>query len=117
MMTKEQERKQALKQHLGDTDLNEMKICQFDETLVELNNGEEYLVLTDDEADDQENEYLESYIDECLEIPDNVRPYFDEEKWKKDARMDGRGHSLSCYDGSEYEEEVDGTTYYIYRRN
>ena len=116
-MTIEQERKQALKQHLEHTDLNEMKICEYDETQIELNNGEEYLVLTDDEADDQEDEHLENYIDDCMEIPEHLMGYFDREKWKKDARMDGRGHSLSSYDGSEYEEEVNGTTYYIYRRN
>ena len=63
--------------------------------------NEDYLVLTDEEADEEEDERLDNYIDECLEIPDNIRPYFDEEKWKRDARMD--------------EETVEGTTYYIYR--
>lgn len=30
---------------------------------------------------------------------------------------DGRGHSLSSYDGSENEQEHDGETFYIYRIN
>ena len=77
--------------------------------------NEDYYVLTDSEADDMEDQQLDNYIDECLEIPDDIRPYFDEEKWKNDARMDGRGHIISTYDGCEYEETVEGTTYYIYR--
>lgn len=77
--------------------------------------NEDYLVLTDEEADEEEDRQLDNYIDECLEIPNNIRPYFDEESWKQDARMDGRGHILSSYDGCEYEEEVEGTHYYIYR--
>ena len=40
-----------------------------------------------------------------------------EDAWKRDARMDGRGHSLSSYDGHENEETVEGTTFYIYRIN
>ena len=75
----------------------------------------DYYVLTDSEADDMEDQLLDNYIDECLEIPNGIRPYFDEEKWKSDARMDGRGHTISSYDGCEYEETVEGTTYYIYR--
>lgn len=31
--------------------------------------------------------------------------------------MDGRGHIISSYDGTEYDETVEGTTYYIYRVN
>ena len=30
---------------------------------------------------------------------------------------DGRGHFMSSYDGNENEEDVNGTTYYIYRIN
>lgn len=78
--------------------------------------GKRYLVLTDDEAEAMWDEDLNSYIDDALEIPDSIRPYFDEEKWKEDARMDGRGPSLGRYDGNEYDEEVNGVTYYIYRQ-
>lgn len=64
-------------------------------------NGEDLLVLTDSEADDRWDEELDNYIDECLDIPDWIRPYFDEERWKDDARYDGRGHAISRYDGEE----------------
>ena len=79
--------------------------------------NEDYLVLTDEEADEEEDERLNNYLEELVysEIPEHLREYFDEEAWKRDARMDGRGHTLSSYDGCEYEETVEGTTYYIYR--
>lgn len=78
-----------------------------------------YLVLTDEEANDKWEEYLENYIEDCIlpELPKHLQNYFDTERWKDDAKYDGRGHSLSSYDGNEYEEEVNGTTYYIYRIN
>jgi hypothetical protein len=77
----------------------------------------EYLVLTDDEADKLWDEELDHYIDECLEIPDAIRMYFDVPRWKADARIDGRGHSLSSYDGNEYRVEVNGQVLFIYRTN
>jgi len=79
----------------------------------------EFSVYTEDEADQIWDEYLDNYIDDCIlpDMPDHLSCYFDDEKWKRDARMDGRGHSLSHYDGNEYEQEVNGTTYYIYRTN
>jgi len=82
-------------------------------------NGEEYMVLTDDEADELWEESLDNYLQECIypELSDNLSRYFDDEAWKRDARYDGRGHSLSSYDGCEYEEEVNGETYFIYRVN
>jgi len=109
----------------GDPD-NELS---FDTWLEQDDNGtevdvEEYdernsnwLVYTDSEADDAWDESLENYIDECLEIPQSIRNYFDREAWKSDARMDGRGHSLAGYDGHEQEQEVNGTTYYLYRQH
>lgn len=85
-------------------------------------NSGEYLVLTDEEADQAWDDELERYIDDCLDIPDNVKPYFDREKWKSDARGDGRGHALSGYDGCEnrvvFGYGLDGKTeFYIYRTN
>jgi hypothetical protein len=87
----------------------------------------DYYVLTDEEADEKWEESLDSYIEECItpeidkisEGQGNLGYYitFDEEMWKRDAKMDGRGHSLSSYDGNENEETVQGTTFYIYRIN
>ena len=81
--------------------------------------NEEYIVATDEEADEIEDEYLDNYLEECIypEIPENLHFYFDDDAWKRDARMDGRGHIISTYDGCENEEKVNGTTYYIYRTN
>lgn len=74
---------------------------------------------TDSEADDAWEKELDNYIDECIlpEIPDSYRNYFDDEAWKIDAKYDGRGHALARYDGHEREQEVNGTTYYLYRIN
>lgn len=81
--------------------------------------NEEYLVVTDSEADKLWDEYLDNYIEECVlhEIPEQYRMYFDDEKFKDDCKMDGRGHCLAGYDGEEQEEKVDGTYFYIYRTN
>lgn len=81
--------------------------------------SEEYLVCTDSEADTKWDAELNNYIDECIlpEIPETYRNYFDNDAWKSDAKQDGRGHSLSRYDGNEDEQTVLGTTYYIYRQN
>ena len=81
--------------------------------------GDEYIVATDEDADDLWEQALDDYIDECIlpEIPETYQNYFDEEKWKNDARYDGRGCVLATYDGDENEEDVNGTTYYIYRIN
>ena len=79
--------------------------------------GQEYYVLTDDEADDMVDRRLDDYLEELVypEIPEHLRGYFDDEAWKEDAKTDGRGHAISRYDGNEYEETVNGTTYFIYR--
>ena len=87
--------------------------------------GGEYAVATDEEADAAWDQSLDSYIEEMgfdaaiEKIDPSLRPYikFDEDMWKRDARMDGRGHSLSSYDGEENEETVNGTTFYIFRIN
>jgi hypothetical protein len=102
------------------TDSNFLVYCLNNLTQVEEideNGNGRYMVLTDDEADEKWDEYLDNYIDECIlpEIPETYQCYFDDEKWKRDARIDGRGHCLASYDGHENEETVEGTTFYIYR--
>lgn len=83
--------------------------------------SKEYAIATDDEADEAWDQSLDSYIEECI-TPEmekvqvgNLAAYitFDEESWKRDARMDGRGHSLSSYDSNEDE----AGDFYVYRLN
>lgn len=82
----------------------------------------EYAVGTDEEADAAWDGELDNYIAECI-MPEiekidigNLSAYvnFDEEGWKSDARMDGRGHALNRYDGEEI--ELDGG-FYAFRLN
>ncbi len=81
--------------------------------------GGEYAVGTDEEADAAWDEALDSYIDECImtELREPLSNYFDRKAWKCDARMDGRGHALSSYDGNEYDADdpISGWNYIIFQ--
>ena len=81
--------------------------------------GQEYLVLTEDEADAAFDEALENILDDVIlpDLDEALQCYFDRDAWKRDTQYDGRGHHLNHYDGEEYEEVVNGTSYYIYRVN
>ena len=81
--------------------VSELKYVEFQDNNIEYD-GESWLVLDDSEADERWEEELDWYIEECImpEIPKYLQWYFDEEKWKNDARNDGRGHSISKYDGN-----------------
>ena len=76
----------------------------YDMTVISAEDGE-YMVGTDEEADEAWDQSLDSYLEDCIypELPESVRNYFDDDKWKSDAKYDGRGHSLSSYDGNEHE--------------
>jgi hypothetical protein len=112
----------ALANHLGiniDEDgASELTESRYDSDIFEYGD-QEYRVLTNDEADDANDESIESYIDDCIlpELPEQYRRYFDNEAFKADARNDGRGHNLATYDGHENYKNVNGVTYYIYRTN
>ena len=103
----------AKRLEIDPSEVNETKYGTFEAE------GGEYMVLTDAEADEKWEESLDNYLEECVyqELPENFRCYFDDEKWKRDAKMDGRGHSLSGYDGEEHEETINGEDFYIYRTN
>lgn len=86
---------------------------------------EEYWVLTEEEANEAWDEELNEYFDEEVlpAIPKHLVFYFDtkktRERWKQDARMDGRGHALSPYDGSEVDvvDPVTGASFVVFRMN
>lgn len=67
--------------------------------------SEEYLVVTDSEADN----LWEAHLDACLDgyvlhgLSESNRIYFNRDLWKRDAREDGRGQHLNRYDGTEHE--------------
>jgi len=87
----------------------------YDENTFEIN-GNEYLVLDDSEATDLAEELIDSLLDECVlnEVPEELKHYFDRERFTEDCiRIDGRGHTISSYDGEEHEQG----NYYIYRTN
>lgn len=115
----EEEKQEAIEEIKSE--LEQIQEATYNDNLFEYYN-ESYLVLTDDEADDAWEDELQNYIDECImpELERNcpeLSRYFDEEAWKRDARFDGRGHSLNRYDGTEYDEKVNDTWYYIYRQD
>lgn len=107
----------------AETEKNFQIFCSNNFTEIEEydtnNYNNDYLVLTDSEANDKWEESLNNYLEECIypELTGTLANYFDDEKWKRDARYDGRGYSLSSYDGNEHEESVNETTYYIFRIN
>lgn len=115
----------ALATYLGFSDdqfnasdeMDVFSISEFNDKIVEYGN-EEYLVMTDKEADVALDEELDHLIEDCVipEIPEEAKSYFDTEKWKNDAAIDGRGQFLAHYDGEENEVTVDGEDYYIYRQ-
>lgn len=116
----------ALFEHVGETAnyVEDISDLEIDDSEINID-GEELLILTDDEADSAYEDELENYIDEVIlpEIPEPYQRYFDESSWKEDARIEGsRGQSLAFYDGDEEEhrieyEDGESDSIFIYRRN
>jgi hypothetical protein len=98
-----------------DGELN-IEQCAYDDCSFVAGRAE-YLVLTESEKEERWDACLDSYLDDGGCVPGADSPYFDREKWKNDARMDGAGHALSSYDGSEEEVSAFGEDFYIYRTN
>lgn len=121
--TENEDKKIALAKHLEcePDELSEERYDHYGMTIFSLG-SQEYSVGTDDEADSAWDQELDNYIEECIEpelekvAVGNLAAYikFDSEMWKRDARHDGRGHTLSRYDGEEIELEGD---LYAYRLN
>jgi len=107
--------------------------------------GKEYLVCTDEIADEKVKEYIAdtlwafnaSFLSVMTDLPEEVFEALSEncENGNEPIRKlidktcgfddfvheavaaDGRGHFLAGYDGKEIEIDVDGETYYIYRNS
>ena len=86
---------------------------------VDLVDSEDYVVLTDEEADAQAEQYAHESAEEAQqEIPHHLQHYFDMDKYISDYISDSRGHLLNPYNGSEDSITLDnGSVFYIYRRN
>ena len=78
---------------------------------------QEYLILTDDEADTKARESLEVGEIWMMAVQaGNTTSSLDD--WIDDVlNIDGRANELNRYDGTEYSETINGTDYYIYRQN
>ena len=94
--------------------ISDLKGLEFKDNTI-TDGRREYLVLTDEEANDKWDESLDSYLDEILHK--YLQRYFDCEAWKSDARNDGRGHYLAAYDGDEIEVCFFDEYFFIYRIN
>lgn len=79
---------------------------------------QDYLVCTDEEADEAQDKDFDNYIEECIlpELNERNRQYFDNDAWKKDAKHDGRGHGLATYDGHENSQHAVWIDFYFYKR-
>lgn len=77
----------------------------------------EWLVLTDEEADEETHQRIVGYIDDIVfsEIPGTYHRYFDLEKFVDDNNSD-RGSWLSSYDGEENEYQLGMELVFIYRQ-
>ena len=94
-----------------------MQHLEWDECIFECNNMK-FLVVDEEEAEQKATESIENYIDDCVlsGIPERYHSYFDSEQFIEDCiNIDGIAHTLSTYDGNEYEVEIDEDVYYIYR--
>ena len=137
------EKVKALQNHL-ELDKDEVNEITLEDGECFHYGDKEYLVLTDDEADEKAKDYIKdsAWAFNSSFLASHSKGDVDEEVFKclsekcessNDAILslikdvdhfvddaissDGRGHFMSTYDGCENEEEINKNTYYIYRTN
>lgn len=118
--------------------------CAENCTEVEYFDNDDYLVLTDEEANEKAAEYIKDSLwafnasflysqtnvptemfealqanGKCEDNNDTIYNCIDDMEGFVEAAIsaDGRGHFMSSYEGHENEETVQGETFYIYRLN
>jgi len=125
MDNKTKQQKERIKALATFLEVSESKVCDWEGSddfhlevpLENEDHPQTYRVMTDEEAGQAWDEYLDDFIAEIIStLPEPYRCYFHADEWKEDARVDGRGNSLAAYDGVEEEQKIGGTTYYIYRQ-
>ena len=107
----------ALAQHLGLSPVEAQEdIAEEDENLYS-HGGIEYFVGTEDEAEEEARRYLTDDPELWKQAVQDGQTTQSLEEWVDDViNMDGVGHILNHWDGSEDEEEVNGVNYTIIRR-
>lgn len=102
--------------------IKEFELCKSDTLNVTWDNtdccytiqGEIYLVLTDNEADDKARELIDHYLDaELSHVSGHLIDYFDIDTYVEDViSNDGRGGILNSYNS----EEIERNNIYMYRQ-
>ncbi len=97
----------ALMQHTNDYYSNcKIFINKFD-----------WLVLTEEEADDKIEEYAQDYLADLLYGQSEIiKRYFNRQAFLDDYMAEDRAAILASYDGYEYTEYVNKICYYLYKR-
>ena len=142
--TETREKAIALLRFLGREALD-FEQASYDDNVWESGNIE-YMVLTDEEADEKATDYIKdslwafnpSFLSNYCDLPETIftalqpqcesaneailalvdRDEYGIESFVEDAiSCDGRGRFMSSYDGNEEEVKINNTYYYIYRIN
>ena len=98
-------------------DFDTLEEAGYDDNVFECG-GIEFRCLTDAEADDLFQCYMEDYVEECAlnEVPSHLHYYFDTDSYIDDVKSnDGRGPTLTSEDSEEHEIEVNDEYWFIYR--
>jgi len=102
---------------LGDETIAVMLHANCDVDDVNLDN---YMLLTDEEADAAVEEYANNYLEDIVlsEIPIYYQSYFDGDDWVADYISNStRGEILGSYDGYEHEVILPSGNYlYLYKQ-
>lgn len=98
--------------------------CEFDEEeglLLVQNNDIEFLIGTEEEAEDLARERLTDSADELMglhDVPERIKDYIDKDQWVDDAVRDGGvENELARYDGRYRDMMVDGKCLLLFRVN
>ena len=93
-----------LKAFLEHFNIEDADLVSADRNIYEYD-GKEYIIRTYEEADEELRYYYQDLVDDTLryEIPEHLRPYFNEKDYLEDLVYDSNYSAISYYDG-DWEE-------------